>query len=203
MMGVMERETPHLLPVETEHDEVEHDESEEALEHDDYYDDHLDHHEEFDDPDHDEETARLSRRFVAGLVLIVLSLVLGKLVLIPLLLFPESQAWRVGSIVAYLVTWVMLVPGLALSGMEGYRLASRLYKDYRRRALRRVRAGGALAARGAVKVVRTPVAGGRKVALGAVKVARRPVEGGRKVARGAVRVVKKPLDAREKRRDES
>lgn len=150
----------------------------------------------------DAETARLSRRFVAGIVLIVLSLVLGKLVLIPLLLFPESGAWRIGSFIAYLATWVLVIPGLALAGMEGYRLSRRLYKEYRRRALVRVRDGGRRAAHGAVKVVKRPVQDARKVARGTVKLVKKPVEGGRKVARGTVELVKRPLEARRKRDEE-
>jgi hypothetical protein len=149
----------------------------------------------------DQETTRLSRRFGAGIALIIASLVLGKLVLIPLLLFPDSHAWRVGSIVAYLVTWVMLVPGLALAGTEGYRLSRRLYKDYRRRTLVRVRAGGRRAALGAVKVARRPVQDVRKVARGTVELVKKPVAGGRKVARGTVELARRPLKVLRKDRD--
>jgi len=155
----------------------------------------VEHELEAPDEEEDEETVRLSRRFVWGVILIIASLVLGKLVLIPLLIYPESYGWRVGCVVAYLLTWVMLVPGLALAGMEGYRLSRRLYKDYRRRALVRVRDGGQLAARGAVRVARTPVEVAPKVARGAVKVVKAPVAVAPKVARGAVAAVKKPLEA--------
>ena len=192
MMGVMEDEAS--APESCRLEEVQHLDPAELDEH---YEFELHH----DDEAEDEETTRLSRRFAAGIGLIFASLVLGKLVLIPLLIFPESQAWRVGSIVAYLSTWVMLVPGLALAGMEGYRLSRRLYKDYRRRTLVRVRDGGRLAARGAVKVVKRPVQDVRKVARGTVELVRHPVEGGRKVAHGTVELVKKPLQVLKKEKD--
>lgn len=171
--------------------------AEEAAEHEVEVDHELEHDGDYehDYESDDDESVRLSRRFLVGVGLIIASLVLGKLVLIPLLVFPDSRAWRIGSIVAYLATWVMLVPGLGLAGMEGYRLSKRLYKDYRRRALVGVRTGSRLAARGAVKVVKTPVQVAPKVARGAVKVVKTPVQVAPKVARGAVRVVKRPLEA--------
>jgi hypothetical protein len=125
----------------------------------------------------------VSRRFAAGIGLIIVSLVMGKLVLLPLVFAPTSAAWRAGAMIAYGISWVPLFVGVWLAGMEGYRLSVRLYKEYQLRVLRRVREGGQKA-----------VAGGRKVAAGTAQVIARPVQGGVKVAAGAVKVLSKPVE---------
>ena len=69
------------------------------------------------------------RSCIFGVILIAASLVLGKLLLIPLILFPGDKHWYVAMLVVYLFSWLMLIPGIVLAGIEGYRLVMTKYKD--------------------------------------------------------------------------
>jgi hypothetical protein len=105
-----------------------------------------------------------TRKFVVGVALILISLVMGKIVLVPILVFPGDVPWLVGSVIFYAVSWIIIIVGVVLAGREGYRLAVRIYKDYQRKALGKVRDHGRRAARGAVVVMKKPIEGGRKLA---------------------------------------
>ncbi len=124
------------------------------------------------------ERRQTTGAFFIGVALIVASLVMGKAVLVPIIVFPASNAWRIGAFVAYGVSWVVMLAGIALAGREGYRITVEAYRDYRRRALGHVARGG------------------RKAAQGAATALKRPVESGRRTARRTADLVNKPLRAR-------
>lgn len=81
----------------------------------------------------------VTKKFVLGIVLIVVSLVLGKAVLIPLILFPGSEVWRTSMILVYVFSWIILLAGIYLAGMEGWRLVTHKYMEYRARTVSKVR----------------------------------------------------------------
>ena len=82
------------------------------------------------------------RSFIFGVILIAASLVLGKLLLIPLILFPGDKHWYVAMLVVYLFSWLMLIPGIVLAGIEGYRLVMSKYKDYQHKTVDQVKKHG-------------------------------------------------------------
>jgi len=98
-----------------------------------------------------------TRKFAIGVALIIVSLIMGKIVLVPLLTFPGNLKVMVGGAIYYAVSWVIIIIGVFLAGREGYRLAVKIYKDYQRRALLKVK-------NGAVVAMRKPIEGGRKLA---------------------------------------
>lgn len=105
------------------------------------------------------ETKReVTVKFFIGVALIVISLILGKLVLIPILLFPGSTAWRTWMIIVYVFSWVLILTGIFLAGLEGFRLATHKYKEYQRRTVHTMKRTGRKAAhktkRAAKKTVR-------------------------------------------------
>ncbi len=63
-------------------------------------------------------------KFLIGLVFIILSFILGK---IALPVFPINSDI---SLIIYLMSWVMLIGGIALCGKEGLYMSKRLYKKY-------------------------------------------------------------------------
>jgi len=93
-----------------------------------------------------ETKQQVTKKFIIGVVLIVVSLAIGKLVLIPIILFPGNKEWRTGMIILYAFGWVLLVIGIALAGWEGYRLVTHKYKHYKRRTVRAVKRHGRHAA---------------------------------------------------------
>jgi len=93
-----------------------------------------------------ETKQQLTIKFVAGVVLIIVSLVLGKLVLVPILLFPGSTGWRTSMIIMYAFSWLLLLAGLVLAGVEGFRLATHKYREYKRRTVHKMKSTGRNAA---------------------------------------------------------
>jgi uncharacterized protein YacL len=81
-----------------------------------------------------ETKEQVTRKFIFGIILIVVSLVLGKIVLIPLILFPGSDVWWYSMLIVYILSWIIFIPGIYLTGLEGYRLVMRKYKEYGRMA---------------------------------------------------------------------
>ncbi|MBW2997386.1 hypothetical protein KY349_03545 [Candidatus Woesearchaeota archaeon] len=104
-----------------------------------------------------ETKQEVTKNFVLGIVLIVVSLVLGKLVFVPIILFPGSEAWRIAMITVYVFSWIMLIPGVYLAGLEGYRLVTHKYKEYHRRTIHKVKEHSKRAARKTVDVLKRPV----------------------------------------------
>ena len=116
-----------------------------------------------------ETKQEVTKKFVLGVVLIVLSLVLGKAVLIPLVIFPGSDAWRLAMIIVYAFSWIIIIIGIYLAGLEGWRLATHKYKEYHRRTVHKVKEHGRKAA---VKVKN----GGKHAARKTVEVLKKPVQ---------------------------
>ncbi len=78
-------------------------------------------------------------RFIAGITLITASLILGKLVFIPLLFYPANAVWKVSMIIAYGITWIMLLIGVWFAGKEGYHLVMNRYEDQKRKTVHAVK----------------------------------------------------------------
>ncbi len=86
-------------------------------------------------------------KFFIGVVLIVISLILGKLALVPIIIFPSSSTWRTWMITLYAFSWMLILVGIYLAGLEGFRLATHKYKEYQRRTVYTVKQHGITAAR--------------------------------------------------------
>ena len=122
-----------------------------------------------------ETKQEVTKKFILGVILIVISLVLGKAVLIPIVLFPGSDAWRLSMIITYAFSWIIILIGIYLAGLEGWRLATHKYKEYHRRTIHKVK---------------------EKSKNAATKVRNRS----RHAARKTVDVMKKPLQRRREKR---
>lgn len=68
-------------------------------------------------------------KFFIGLLLIILSFILGKVALPVLALNPNL------SILIYAISWVMFIVGIAICGKEGWYMAKRLDKKYGNRVI--------------------------------------------------------------------
>ena len=68
-------------------------------------------------------------KFFIGLLLIILSFILGKIALPVLAMNPNL------SLLIYAISWVMLIVGIAICGKEGWYMAKRLYKRYGNRVI--------------------------------------------------------------------
>jgi hypothetical protein len=146
-----------------------------------------------------ETKQEVTKKFIIGVVLIILSLVMGKVILIPILIFPGSKAWWTTSLIIYSASWVIVVIGVLLAGIEGYRLATHKYKEYQRRTVHKVREHGKKAVYHGKRAAKKTVRHGKKAAKKTVRVLKRPVHHGKRAARKTVRVLKKPLRARKYR----
>ena len=82
------------------------------------------------------------RSFIYGVILIAVSLVLGKLVLIPLILFPGDKHWYVAVFVVYIFSWLILITGIILTGIEGYKFVMEKYKGYQKRTVADIKKRG-------------------------------------------------------------
>ena len=94
-----------------------------------------------------------TKKFVIGAILVAVSLALGKLVLIPIIFFPGSDEWRISMLIIYIFSWAILVLGIYLCGMEGYRFVKRVYKDYQHRTITQVKHHSKKAAQKTVEVI--------------------------------------------------
>jgi hypothetical protein len=99
----------------------------------------------------------LTKKFITGIALIIFSLILGKLVLLPIIFFPTSNEWRNAMIITYAISWIILLGGLYLTGKEGYALAKYKYKEYSKMTLATMERHGRSAAHRTVKVLRSPI----------------------------------------------
>ena len=63
-------------------------------------------------------------KFFIGLLLMILSFILGKIALPVLALNPNL------SLLIYAISWVMLIVGIAICGKEGWYMTKRLDKKY-------------------------------------------------------------------------
>ena len=94
-----------------------------------------------------------TKKFVIGAILIGASLALGKLVLIPIIFFPGSNEWRASMLIVYIFSWVVLVIGIFMCGMEGYRFVKKVYKDYQQKTISQVKHHSKKAAQKTVEVI--------------------------------------------------
>ncbi|MBW2971529.1 hypothetical protein KY359_00705 [Candidatus Woesearchaeota archaeon] len=81
----------------------------------------------------------VTRKFIIGMVMIVASLVIGKLILIPLFLFPGSNGTKMTILIVYICSWLMMLAGVGLAGWEGYRLATHKYREYKKKTIEHVK----------------------------------------------------------------
>lgn len=77
-----------------------------------------------------EQKPRLSAKFYAGVSLIVLSLIIGKITLAIFVLHLNNVLVRWGSLIMYMITWPMLILGIWWVGEEYYS-AIKKYLTYR------------------------------------------------------------------------
>ena len=82
---------------------------------------------------------QVTKRFIIGVILIALSLIIGKLVLIPFFFFPSGAHIKSEMAIIWLITWPMLFVGIYFAGMEGYRLATHKYKEYKSKTIHHVK----------------------------------------------------------------
>jgi hypothetical protein len=116
------------------------------------------------------ETKRsVTKRFVIGVSLIALSLVLGKIIFIPLVMFPGDRAWKTGMLITYIFSWAMLIPGIYLAGKDGYLLVTHKYREYGEKTINTMKKHGKnaaeqtkKAAEQTVRVLKNPVEESRK-----------------------------------------
>jgi len=104
-----------------------------------------------------ETKPELTKKFLIGVVLIIISLILGKLVFIPIIFFPQSSTWRISMIIVYAASWMMILFGIYLAGKEGYYLAKHKYREYGRRTIEGVGRHSKTAAHVTVEAFRHPV----------------------------------------------
>lgn len=101
-----------------------------------------------------ETKQEVTKKFTIGIILIITSIAIGKLILIPIILFPGSKSWRTAMIIVYACGWLLLIPGIWLAGLEGYRLVTHKYKEYRRKTVHHVKNGTRKAAQHTVRVAK-------------------------------------------------
>jgi len=82
---------------------------------------------------------QVTKKFIVGVVVIISSFVIAKLLLIPLFMFPGNATVKLWVIITYIFTWVMFVVGVALAGWEGYRLATHKYREYKKKTVDHVK----------------------------------------------------------------
>ncbi len=89
----------------------------------------------------------MDKRFLVGVALIVLSLVIGKITTVVFVVYFWNRTVFWTAMVAYLVTWAMLFVGLYLCGKEGLKYAEAYTRTVARESVERtrkaVREGGA------------------------------------------------------------
>jgi len=86
-----------------------------------------------------ETKKQVTQKFIIGVVMIITSLVIGKVALIPLIIFPGDRSWQFAMLISYLIGWIILLIGIGLAGVEGYRLATHKYKAYKKKTIRNVK----------------------------------------------------------------
>lgn len=122
-----------------------------------------------------ETKQQLTKKFILGVVIIIVSLILGKLVLIPFFLFPLSFTAKWTLLIIYILTWPMMFVGIYFAGMEGYRLATHKYKEYKKRTIYRVKTTSKKAAEHTKRVLKHPIKEGIKGGKKISRLARMPL----------------------------
>jgi hypothetical protein len=135
---------------------------------------------------------QVTLKFIAGVSTIVFSLVIGKAVLIPILLFPGSEAWRNWMIIIYVFSWALLLVGVVLAGVEGFKLATHKYKEYKRRTIHTVKRQG-------IKAANHTKRAAEKAAKNTKRVADKAAKNTKKAAKKTVHVLKKSHRVMKKR----
>ena len=100
-----------------------------------------------------ETKQEVTKKFILGIVIIVISLVLGLSKF--LVVFP-GNSWRKAMVIVYVASWIILIPGIILAGMEGYRLVTHRYKEYHRRTIHKVKEKSKSAAIRTVNALKKP-----------------------------------------------
>ncbi|MBW2967394.1 hypothetical protein KY362_02810 [Candidatus Woesearchaeota archaeon] len=127
-----------------------------------------------------ETKTQVTRKFMIGVGFIIGSLVMGKAVLIPLILFPGNKQVSITMLVLYITTWPIMLTGIWLAGVEGYRLATHKYREVQRKTISHVKEGSRKAAHhvkeGSRKAAHHVKEGSRKAANHTKNAARKTVE---------------------------
>lgn len=104
-----------------------------------------------------EETKQVTTKFAIGIVLIIFSFALGKGVLIPLIFFPDSSAWWISVITVYIFSWIMMLGGIFLAGIEGFRFVMNRYKEYKKTTVTSVKDRSKKVASGTMTALKKPM----------------------------------------------
>jgi uncharacterized protein YacL len=104
-----------------------------------------------------ETKPELTKKLLFGVALILISLIIGKLVFIPIILFPQNTTWRISMIMVYAASWIMILFGIYLAGKEGYYLAKHKYHEYGRKTIEGVGRHSKNAAHRTVEAISHPV----------------------------------------------
>ncbi|HII72641.1 TPA: hypothetical protein HA265_07835 [Candidatus Woesearchaeota archaeon] len=102
-----------------------------------------------------ETRQEVTKKLIIGAVIIIVSLIIGKLVLIPLFIFPGDEKWALAMFWVYVLSWVILLIGVLIAGMEGYKLAMHRYRDIKTRSIDSVKRGGRKVGQKSVQAVKT------------------------------------------------
>ena len=154
-----------------------------------------------------ETKQEVTKKFIIGIVLIIASLVLGKVALIPIIVFPGDKTWGMIALVTYVFSWLIIVIGVLLAGVEGYRLATHKYKEYQRKTVDKVKDHGRKAVQHTGNAVRkvkehgkNAVHHGKRAAKQTANVIKHPVKQGRRTAKKTLRRLKIPVKRRIKKK---
>ena len=104
-----------------------------------------------------EETKQFTKKFTIGIALIAFSFVLGKIVLIPLIFFPNSNAWWISMIIIYMFSWIIMIGGVLLAGIEGFRFVRDRYKEYKEKTVEKVKDRSKKVASGTMTALKKPM----------------------------------------------
>ena len=83
-----------------------------------------------------ETKQEITKKFIIGIIIIVISFILG---FAKFLIILPGSGWRKTMMGIYIFSWILVIPGMYLAGMEGYRLVAHKYRDYHRRTLHKVK----------------------------------------------------------------
>ena len=71
-----------------------------------------------------------NNRFILGVVIIILSFIIGILCKVFLVLYILNRGVELTLLIIYAISWLMLIPGVYLCGREGYEYSKKLYRRY-------------------------------------------------------------------------
>ena len=87
----------------------------------------------------EETKQQVTTKVIVGVIAIISSFIIGKLAFILIILFPTSEAWLQSMVVIYLLSWVIMICGIYLAGIESYKLVTHKYREYRTKTAQKMK----------------------------------------------------------------